>query len=182
MAQTVIIPRLRRVLRERHMDLAELHRRLLARGHAPSRATLARLAQERPIATIRTESIIPVLEELELPLGALFETVPLAEWEHQHRANGQARATARALSEQRAGRRGTRREDAAAETDAVITRLERELRTSDPELFDARGRLRKRALVRRLAERFGGMTIEGDEVVRLVNAARAAKHATQALR
>ncbi len=174
MADTVIIPRLRRVLRERDMDLAELHRRLTVRGGAPSRATLARLAQERPISTIRTDTVVPVLEELALPLGALFESISRAEWEQHRTANGQAQAAARALSQRRDGRPG----NATAETDAVIARLRDELRARNPELFDARGRLRKRALVTRLAERFGGRTVEGEEVVRRVNAARAAGRAS----
>ena len=57
-------------------------------------------------------------------------------------------------------------------TDASIARLQRDLRARSPELFDRRGRLRKRALVARLTERFGGQTVEGEEVLRLINAAR----------
>src|SRR5215217_4770254 len=100
------------------MDLAELHRRLVARGHAPSRATLARLAQERPIATIRTETVVPVLEALDLPIGALFESVSRADWERRRAVNGQAHAAARALREHGVRQRRDKRLEAAAETDA----------------------------------------------------------------
>ena len=57
-------------------------------------------------------------------------------------------------------------------TEAAIARLRRDLRAQSPELFDGRGRLRKRALITRLTERFGSHTVEGDEVVRRVNSAR----------
>ena len=57
-------------------------------------------------------------------------------------------------------------------TDAAIARLQRDLRARSPELFDRRGLLRKRALVARLIERFGSQTVEGEEVVRRIDAAR----------
>jgi hypothetical protein len=171
MADLVVIPRLRRVLKERHLALDELHRRLLARDDAPSRAALARLARERPIRVIRIDTVTPVMEELSVPFEALFESVPRAEWERRQLANGQARAVAAALVDSN-GRDG-RTARADAETDAAIARIERELRARSPELFDDRGRLRKRALVARLVERIGSRTIEGEEIVRRINAARA---------
>ena len=179
MADTVIIPRLRRVLAERQMALDELHRRLVARGDAPSRATLARLAQEKPIRTIRIDSVLPVMEELAVPFAALFEAIPRADWERRQAANGQAHAAAGALVRRRAGRRH-RVANAEAETDAMIAELEEDLRASSPELFDDRGRLRKRALVSRLTERFGSTTIEGDEINRRITAARAARSGERA--
>ena len=174
MVDTVIIPRLRHVLTERHLSLDELHRRLGRRGDAPSRATLARLAQERPLSTIRVDSVLAVMEELALPFAALFETVPRAEWERRQAANGQAHAAAGELVRRRIDRRG-RAAQADEETDAVIARLEQELRADSPDLFDDRGRLRKRALVTRLAERFGSRTVEGDEIRRRINTVRAAQ-------
>jgi len=179
MVDTVIIPRLRRVLAERNLALDELHRRLIARGNAPSRATLARLAQEKPIQTIRIDSVLPVMEELDVSFAALFEAVPRVAWERRQAANGQAQATAGALVRSRVDRRN-RAANAEAETDAVIARLEQDLRTDSPELFDERGRLRKRALVNRLTERFGNATIEGDEIVRRINEARAARSGERA--
>lgn len=179
MPNTVIIPRLRRLLAERHLAIDELHQRLIARGGAPSRATLARLAQDKPIRTIRIDSVLPVMEELDVSFAALFEAVPRAEWERKQAANGQAHAAAGALVRSRADRRKPAA-DAEAETDAVIARLEQDLRTSSPELFDDRGRLRKRALVSRLSERFGSTTIEGDEIIRRINAARVARSGERA--
>ena len=170
MADRVVVPRLRRLLRERRLALDELHRRLVARGEAPSRAALARLAQERPIRVIRMETVLPILEELAVPFGTLFESLPRAEWERRESVNGEARAVATALVHRNG--RGTRSGAVADETDTVIARFQEDLRARSPELFDHRGRLRKRALVARLTERFGSQTVEGEEIVRRINAAR----------
>jgi hypothetical protein len=43
---TVIIPRLRRVLAERNLALDELHRRLIARGNAPKVAECPLIAEQ----------------------------------------------------------------------------------------------------------------------------------------
>ena len=169
MTDLVVVPRLRRLLSERRLALDEFHRRLVARGDAPSRAALGRLAQERPIRVIRIETVLPILEELAVPFGTLFESLPRAEWERRELANGQARAVATTLVD-RNGRRSPLTAD--KETDAAIARLQDDLRARSPELFDHRGRLRKRALVARLTERFGSHTVEGEEVVRRINAAR----------
>ena len=170
MTDLVVVPRLRRLLSERRLALDEFHRRLVAKGDAPSRAALARLAQERPIRVIRMETVLPILDELAVPFGTLFESLPRAEWERRELANGQARAVATALLDRHG--RGTHVERAVKETDAAIARLQDDLRARSPELFDRRGRLRKRALVARLTERFGSQTVEGEEVVRRINAAR----------
>ena len=170
MADLVVVPRLRRLLRERRLALDELHRRLVARGEAPSRAALARLAQERPIRVIRMETVLPILEELAVPFSTLFESLPRAEWERRESVNGEARAVATALVHRNG--RGTRSGAVEDETDTVIARFQEDLRARSPELFDHRGRLRKRALVARLTERFGSQTVEGEEIVRRINAAR----------
>jgi hypothetical protein len=172
MPDTVLIPQLRRVLKERRLPLDELHRRLVARGNAPSRATLARLAQERPILTIRVDTLLPVMEELEVPFSALFETMTRAEWERRRTANGQAQTAARARARRPEARPDSK---ADAETDAVIARLEQDLRATSPDLFDNRGRLRKRALITQLAERFGSTAIESDQILRRINATRVAR-------
>ncbi len=143
-------------------------------GHLRCRATLARLAQEKPVQTIRADTVLAVMDELSVSLAELFETVPRAEWERREAANGQAHAAATALVRRRADRRA-RRAQAEAETDAVIARLENDLRAESPDLFDSRGRLRKRALVGRLSERFGTTTIEGDDIIRRINLARATR-------
>jgi hypothetical protein len=170
MTDLVVVPRLRRLLVERRLALDEFHRRLVARGDAPSRAALGRLAQERPIRVIRMETVLPILEEIAVPFGTLFESLPRAEWERREKANGQAREVATALVDQNI--RGTHVGRAEKETDAAIARLQDDLRARSPELFDQRGRLRKRALVARLTERFGSQTVEGEEVIRRINAAR----------
>jgi hypothetical protein len=179
MTDTVIIPRLRRVLDERHLGLDELHRRLVVRGNAPSRATLARLTQDKPVQTIRADTVLPVMDELSVPLAELFETVPRAEWERRKAVNGQAHGAASALVRRRVNRRD-RAAQAETETDALIARLEKDLRAECPDLFDGRGRLRKRALVTRLSERFGATTIEGDEIIRRINLARATRSGERA--
>ena len=46
----------------------------------------------------------------------------------------------------------------------MLASLEQDLRAYSPELFDGRGRLRKRALVAQLSRQFGSATIEGDEI------------------
>jgi len=179
MTETVIIPRLRRVLEDRNLGLDELHRRLVVRDNAPSRATLARLAQEKPVQTIRADTVLPVMDELSVPLAELFETVPRAEWERRQTVNGLAHAAASALVRRRVDRRD-RAARAEAENDALIARLEKDLRAESPDLFDGRGRLRKRALVTRLSERFGATTVEGDEIIRRINLARAARSGVRA--
>jgi hypothetical protein len=63
------------------------------------------------------------------------------------------------------GERQRRMREADAELREVSARLEATLRTSHPELFDTNGRLRPRALARRLAEATGGKSaLSGDEL------------------
>ena len=38
------------------------------------------------------ETVLPILDELAVPFGALFESLPRVEWERRELANGQARA------------------------------------------------------------------------------------------
>src|SRR5215470_856977 len=134
MTDLVVVPRLRRLLSERRLALDEFHRRLVAKGDASSRAALARLAQERPIRVIRMETVLPILEELAVPFGTLFESLPRVEWERRELANGQARAVATALVDRNG--RGSLDDRAAKETDAAIARLQDDLRVRSPELFD----------------------------------------------
>jgi hypothetical protein len=62
--------------------------------------------------------------------------------------------------------------EAERELRDVIRRLEAELRSRSPELFDARGRLRRKALSERLIARAGGKTwLSGDELIALEEAA-----------
>ena len=63
---------------------------------------------------------------------------------------------------------------ADAELKEVSERLQSALRTESPELFDRRGRLRRRALSKRLAERTGGRAcLSGDDLLTLEQSADA---------
>ena len=63
---------------------------------------------------------------------------------------------------------------ADAELKEVSERLQSALRTESTELFDRRGRLRRRALSKRLAERTGGRTwLSGDDLLTLEQSADA---------
>ena len=100
---------------------------------------------------------MPVLEELDVEFRAAFEHLPAAAVEAQLAGQPVARRAARTL--------GRRQALAAADAELrdAADRLEGELRRAHPELFDARGRLRQRALERLLLERVAGQQIlEGD--------------------
>ncbi len=157
MATGVYVSRLGWVLRDRKLPVSELRRRLGQRGHAVSRGALDRLMSERPLRTVDLDVLMPVLEELDVEFRAAFEQVPAAVAEAQLAGQPVARQVARQL--------GRRQALAAADAELRVAgeRLEIELRETHPELFDARGRLRQRALERLLMERVGGQQIlEGD--------------------
>jgi hypothetical protein len=112
---------------------------------------------ERPLHTVDLDILMPVLEELNVELNAAFEQVPVAVVEAQLASQPAARQTLRRL--------GRRQALAAADAEQRLAadRLEDELRRTHSELFDARGRLRQRALERLLMERAGSQQIlEGD--------------------
>jgi len=61
-----------------------------------------------------------------------------------------------------------------AELKEVSERLQSALRMESPELFDRRGRLRRKVLSKRLAERTGGRTwLSGDDLLTLEQSADA---------
>ena len=63
---------------------------------------------------------------------------------------------------------------ADAELKEVSERLQSTLRIQSPELFDRRGRLRRKVLSKRLAERTGGRTwLSGDDLLTLEQSADA---------
>jgi hypothetical protein len=67
-----------------------------------------------------------------------------------------------------------RKSKADAELKEVSERLQSALRMESPELFDRRGRLRRRALSKRLSERTGGRTwLSGDDLLALEQSADA---------
>lgn len=162
MTETVFVSRLGRVLRERHLRLGDLQRRLHQRGHPISRGALDRLMSERPVHTVELDVLVPLLEELDVDFATAFVRVP-SEVAAQHEVT---RPAARDAARRVAGQtRRQRLAEADAELDAVAGRLEDDLRQSHPELFDGRGRLRQRALAQLLVERFGGKrTISGEEL------------------
>jgi Cro/C1-type HTH DNA-binding domain len=153
----VYVSRLGWVLRDRKLPVSELRRRLGQRGHTISRGALDRLMSERPLRTVDLDVLMPVLEELDVEFRAAFEHLPAAAVEAQLAGQPVARRAARTL--------GRRQALAAADAELrdAADRLEGELRRAHPELFDARGRLRQRALERLLLERVAGQQIlEGD--------------------
>ncbi len=166
---TVFVSRLGRVLRERHLRVGDLQRRLHQRGHAVSRGALDRLMSERPVHTVELDVLVPVLEELEVDFAAAFARVPAEVASQQATDRPAARDAARRLARQT---RRQRLAEADAELDDVARRLKDDLRRSHPELFDGRGRLRQRALAQLLLDRFGGKrTISGDELRALMDRA-----------
>jgi len=56
----------------------------------------------------------------------------------------------------------------------LIEQLDRELRRDHPDAFDARGRLRKRALTRALTSRFGGLRMNAEQVDSVIATGRGA--------
>jgi hypothetical protein len=156
MSDTVFVSRLGRVLRGRRMRVADLQRRLHERGHPVSRGALDRLMSERPVHTVDLDVLMPVLEELNVDFASAFARVPTETAEALESARPEARDTARRLAREV---RRKRLAEADAELDDVADRLERELKDSHPELFDARGRLRQRVLSRLLLEQFGGKRV-----------------------
>jgi hypothetical protein len=164
MTTGVYVSRLGWVLRDRKLPVSELRRRLGRRGHAVSRGALDRLMSERPLRTVDLDVLMPVLEELNVEFRAAFEHVPIETTAAQLAGQPLARRAARQL--------GRRQALAAADAElgGAADRLEDELRRKHPELFDARGRLRQRALERLIMERVGGQQVlEGDALRTLLD-------------
>ena len=165
--ETVFVSRLGRVLRDRQLKVGDLHRRLHARGHAISRGAIDRLVSDRPVHKVELEVLVPVLEELDVSFQDAFARVPSETVVEREAARPAAVETARRLA---ADSRRARLAEADAELDEVASRLERDLRTTHPELFDRRGRLRQRALSRLLLERSGGKRVmSGDDLLGLID-------------
>jgi hypothetical protein len=79
------------------------------------------------------------------------------------------------------GERQQRMREADAELREVSARLQAALRTHHPELFDPNGRLRPRALARRLADATGGKSaLSGDELRALEDDGDAAERSVRA--
>jgi hypothetical protein len=152
-------------LREQGIGVAELQRRLAARGLRVSRGALDRLVSDRPLKSVNFDLLIPILDELGITLGEPFVAVPADDLERTKRATRQARAASRALANGTQAHQFAAMHDEADEADAsTIQHLEERLRREHPEAFDKRGRLRKRALTRALVTRFGGRVLTREQV------------------
>ena len=161
--------RIGEILRERRMPVSELQRRLRERGTAVSRGALDHLVAVRPgNKTLRRvdlrilcsildelnidhrEALVPVSEET-ISVPSFASVRPLVE-------ELAARHAAKAQLQSRRVATGAARE---AITDMSAGLLS-ELQSHHPEVFDMRGRLRKRRLADVIRERLGPeLTSEG---------------------
>ena len=170
---TVVVSTIGAVLRQRGMGVGELQRRLAERGINVSRGALDRLASDRPLKVVNFELLVPVLEELGLELGEPFMTLPSGEHERQRTARALALQAARSMANGHTEAVEAALVDEADEADAeTAARLDALIRQQHPEVFDTRGRLRRRALARALTTRFGGTRLTSDQVDNVIAAGR----------
>jgi hypothetical protein len=152
-------------MREQGIGVAELRRRLSARGIGVSRGALDRLVSDRPLKSINFDLLLPVLDELGITLGDPFVAVHADDLEQLEQAANSARSATRALANGApAGQLAAIIDEAEHDDAATIDNLEQRLRRDHPEAFDKRGRLRKRALSRALIARFGGRRLSREQV------------------
>jgi hypothetical protein len=170
---TVVVSTIGAALRQRGMGVGELQRRLAERGINVSRGALDRLASDRPLKAVNFEMLVPVLEELGITLGEPFMTLPGEEHERQRRARALALQTARSMANGHTEAAEAALMDEADEADAeTASQLDALIRRQHPEVFDSRGRLRRRALTRALTTRFGGTRLTRDQVDDVIAAGR----------
>ena len=159
--------RIAEVLRQRQIGVSELRRRLEQKGTHVSRGALEHLVSERPVKQVDLRILWPLLDELQLDMRSAFETA--SDEDQPNRVQRQAAtrlarqvaAHPRAIERQRAIREGEQ------EQEAMIARLAEQVRNEHPEVFDTRGRLRKRELARLLVKRLGTATPTDDDLLRL---------------
>lgn len=156
------VSRIGELLRARGLTVSELHRRLTAEGEVVSRTALDRLASDRPVADAHLAALLPVLRLLDLPIEEAFRPVDTEEAERRRRVRD---AAARLLRPRRAARDAAVgiSPEADAALDEVIARASAALRARRPDLFDRRGRPRKRAIARMLAEAVQGGRYAGEQ-------------------
>jgi hypothetical protein len=172
---TVVVSTIGTALRQRGIGVGELRRRLAQRGIHVSRGALDRLASDQPIKSVNFDLLLPVLEELGMTLGETFVAVPGEELERQQAARVVANQTVQSLVNGRPGLAAAAPANSADVADEeMVQRLDRQLRREHPEAFDARGRLRKRALTRALASRFGALRLDGQQVDAVIATGRKA--------
>jgi len=172
----VVVSTIGDALRRRGIGVSELRRRLATRGVHVSRGALDRLASDQPLRSVNFDLLLAVLEELGLTLGAPFRTLPPQELDQQRAARALARQATRDLAN---GRTASTAVGAALDPidqvdEETSARAEALLRRQHPEAFDTRGRLRKRALARALASRFGSKRLSREQVDAVIAAGRAA--------
>ena len=170
---TVVVSTIGAALRQRGMGVGELQRRLAERGINVSRGALDRLASDRPLKAVNFELLVPVLEELGIELGEPFMALPSEEHERQRTARALALETARSMANGHTEGAEAALIDEADEADAeTAAQLDALIRRQHPEVFDSRGRLRRRALTRALTTRFGGTRLTRDQVDDVIAAGR----------
>lgn len=172
---SVVVSTIGAVLRRRGIGVSELQRRLAGRGIHVSRGALDRLASDRPLRLVNFDLLLPILEELGITLGDPFRTLPRQELDRQRAATSEAQQATQMLTSSKPGATVAALLDGADRADDELSRRAEELlRRQHPEAFDARGRLRKRALARALASRFGGTRLTGEQIDQVIAAGRAA--------
>jgi hypothetical protein len=165
MEQTVYVSRVGDAARVQGVSVAEMQRRLAKRGLRVSRGALDRLFSQRPVREVSLEIIVPVLEELDLDLRSAFDLVVRSDADERSRARSEAAALVRQFPFAK-GR--TRSRDAtsraAAELDEITGKLEARLKHRHPEVFDRRGRLRRRTLTQLLTQRAGKRLLTDEDL------------------
>jgi hypothetical protein len=174
---TVVLSTIGAALRQRGIGVGELRRRLAQRGIHVSRGALDRLASDQPLKSVNFDLLLPVLEELGMTLGEPFVALPGDELERQHAARAVANETVHSLANGHptSAAAAALVDSADLADEEMVDRLDRQLRREHPEAFDARGRLRKRALTRALATRFGGLRLTGEQVDAVIATGREVK-------
>lgn len=145
------VSRLSDELRARGISVSQLHRRLAAAGHRVSRTALDKVVSDEPTTAAYLPVLLPVLDLLGLDAGDVYKPMTPAE-AARHRA---VRASTRHLL--RAGRKlpspsTSFSSDVESQMDDAIEAAAALLRPRRPDLFDARGRPRRRAIARAIAE------------------------------
>jgi transcriptional regulator with XRE-family HTH domain len=154
------VSRIGELLRARGLTVSELQRRLAEDGETVSRTALDRLASDQPVADAHLAALMPVLRLLDVPVEEAFRPVNAAEADRRRRARA---AAARLLRSGRPPADAGISPEADTALDEVIARASATLRVRRPDLFDRRGRPRKRAIARMIAEAVPGGRYAGEE-------------------
>jgi hypothetical protein len=144
------------------MSVGELQRRLAAQGVRISRGALYRIVSDQPIESVSLPVIMPVLEQLGLTFEDAFRPTREGEIVEQEQVRKRAREILASLP--KANRADGFSPEVERELREVIERTGEELRARKPELFDSRGRLRRRAAAREIAQRLHGRTLATEEI------------------